>query len=137
MNHVIEVSNVDELIIKEKNERVMALCQQLENIKEQQQILNQMLDDQGEQIDKIEEDTEDTFIHVTVASDKIEESLQLLYYENDRFTKIKTVGGVIIGSALGAGCLAIGIVPGLIAIGLGGTIGGVSGYCSKYLKRLF
>lgn len=131
-NQLFTSQNVNELIIKERNEEIKNLERDLVDLRDSMEILSSMLGEQGEALDVAEAHVEETVITTNEAVQIIE---QIPDKKQVLVRNIKIISGVIVGGALLGGVGSIfGIIPAVVGAGIGSGGGAIVGYISDLLK---
>ncbi|ARF09520.1 hypothetical protein Indivirus_1_143 [Indivirus ILV1] len=130
--NLLENINVDELLIKERNEEIKSLEEELINLRDSMKILASMIDDQGEIIDIVEKKIEET----AITTEETVKIIEKIPNKKDIIIRnVKIVSGVIIGGAILGGIGSIfGIIPAVICAGIGSSSGAIVGYTTSFLK---
>lgn len=124
----------DDLLIKEQNKELKQIQQDLLDMNQIMESLNELVIEQGEQLDKIEETAENTDILV---DDGVAELVIAEKYHKSSINKtIRAVCGGIVGGAVTGGIgSAFGYVPCIVGGGAGIVVGIGFGIFSKYIMK--
>ena len=119
--------SVDELIRRERLEEINKIEQDLIDINEIMHSLNEFVLEQGIILDDVEENIDQTDIHVNTGVTELE--IADKHHTNTKRKNIVVIGGATVGGALAGGVGSIfGIIPGLVGGSVGSGTGAVAGY---------
>lgn len=132
---IIEGKELDKKLINEANIDMKKLEDELSALLESIHLINEMVHQDGEKLEKVEEVTAQIDIQVTDATSTIETTVPLLKSIKNKYLELKMAGGGISGGLLfgGIGTLLGGPVGLAIGAPLGAGLGTLGGWLTKFI----
>lgn len=124
------VETEEEQIIFVETSEMAALSKDLNTLSEIAQDMSQLLDVQGEQIDKIEKNVDESTHDVMGAGVKVEETLRIMRKTKYKKGALTTTACAVTGGAIGMVGGPIGIAVGA---GIGATVGMVGSTITSFI----
>jgi t-SNARE complex subunit (syntaxin) len=117
---------IDQEILEETDEEFKQILENMKDINSLIETLNIDIKNQGEELDKIEDNTEDAIEYIEEGNEEI---VLAKFYDKINKKKIMAIsGGAIAGCVVGT-CVGgfFGIIPGMIVGGIGAGLGAGTG----------
>jgi len=132
---VFEGSELEQQLINERDREMIKLAAELNALLDSIHLVNEMIHQDGEKIEKVVENTEKIDIQVTVATDILEETVPMLKSIKEKYLALKmTGGGISCGLVCGSiGFLAGGPVGAAIGTPVGAGLGTLGGWLTKFI----
>lgn len=132
---VIEGNELDKRLIEERDKEMKKLEAELHLLLDSINMVNEMVQQDGEKLEKVEENTEKIDFEITVATDTIEETIPLLQSLKEKYLGLKMAGGGISCGLVfgGIGFLAGGPAGAAIGAPVGAGLGTLGGWLTKFI----
>jgi len=132
---VFEGSELEQQLINERDREMIKLAAELNALLDSIHLVNEMIHQDSEKIEKVVENTEKIDIQVTVATDILEETVPMMQSIKEKYLALKVAGGSISASLVcgGVGFLAGGPVGVAIGAPIGAGLGALGGWLTKFI----
>lgn len=132
---VLDGKELDKKLIEERNMEMKKLEVEINALIDSIKLIDQLVLEDGEKLEKIEENTLQADIQITVATDTIEETVPLIQSIKEKYMALKMAGaGVSCGLVLGGvGFLVAGPAGAAIGTPVGAGLGTLGGWLTKFI----